>query len=234
MRPLACLLGMILFWTSPLAAQGGDDPAGMGPLADTLLRGREGDWRGALEQGSYRIENRGRETGLRYFFTDLDASAAGRRTVGVAVSVESQTPSSQAGLLYGYRAEPRRYFLYALTGDGAAVLLYRDGAKVQRLWTLRDAETAARKGELTLVERGQTVELMLGGRQVGQVQHPAMGAGGVGIFAAGRGVVRFSGFDLGLAEDASVLADDLPPVTPEAQPILPPGFGLGAFGTGAP
>ncbi|MCL6607191.1 MAG: hypothetical protein K6T74_03765, partial [Geminicoccaceae bacterium] len=171
---LAALL--LLLPLVPRAGWTAEDPARLGPLASAVLLGEDQVWRGSYVDGRYRLENRASPSDIRYYYTDLGGRERGRRRAEVAVEVEAEE-GGWAGLLYAFRPDPRFYYVYALTGDGKAVVMRRDEGGLGRLMTIDNEVTRGRRARLGIAERGGEIELLLDGQSVGGIGGRGMGEG---------------------------------------------------------
>ncbi len=212
---------------APAAGRAADDPAGLGPLAGAVLVGEDGVWSGRHEDGRYVLENRNRPNDIRYYYTDLEGRGRGARRAEVRVEVQAEDGAAWAGLLYAFKPDPRFYYVFALTGDGKAVVMRRDGSGLSRVMTIDNELTRRRSARLGIEERGGEIGLLLDGDSVGGLGGRGMGEGGVGIVAAGRGTFRFAGFalaaDAGAAPQPPVARPPAPePPVAQPQPPAPP------------
>jgi hypothetical protein len=241
-RRVAALLALavIAFTVPPARAQN----EALGPLAAFVLDGRDGDWQGLLDDDLYILRNDGsRDGAVRYFFIDPPAGSGGADgwTAVVEVQLRPQNERAFAGLLVAYADAPRRYVIFARTGDGRAVVWRRSPEGIA---VLAEGQKVRLGAELRVIVTGPRVIFLVDGALLAELDPATIGEGAVGIVAGGRGSFDFSGFAL---ETVTVQASpesappapvsETPPPLPSPapapdQPATAPS--LGALGGGGP
>lgn len=195
------------------------DDAALGPLSAFVLEGRDGDWLGGLDGDVYVLRNEGgRDGAVRYFFVDPPAASgsADGWTAVVEVELRPQNERAFAGMLVAYAADPRRYVIFARTGDGRAVVWRRDPEGISVLAEGRPARLGA---ELRVIVTRQRVIFLVDGALLAELDPAAVGEGAVGIVAGGRGSFGFRGFAL---DTVSVQASPGPAPDTSETPVPPP------------
>lgn len=182
------------------AAQSG---AGMGSL-DAFLPGGgdEGPWRYERDGPAFRMTNGSDPNALQYFYVNPAPGSEGSRRITVDVTLEPDGNGNPlAGLLYGFDADTRSYFLFVLEPGGMIGLYRRNSSGFNPV--MQSEVDAIRPGSnrLTLVERGNNVSLNVNGSRVGEIRMDDIGFGAAGIAAAGLGRFTFDGFMIDAAED---------------------------------
>lgn len=195
------------------------EDAVLGPLAAFVLQGRSGDWQGVLDEDAYVLRNDGNRDGaVRYFFIDPPAASGGADgwTAVVEVELRPQNARAFAGLLVAHAEAPRRYVIFARTGDGRAVVWRRSPEGID---VLAEGEKARLGAELRVIVTGPRVIFLVDGALLAELDQAAIGEGAVGIVAGGRGGFGFRGFAL---ETVTVQASPDPAPAPAPDPAVSP------------
>lgn len=237
---LGRLLGLALLALPGAALADLDDV--LGPLAGKVLIGRQGDWEGSedTEPDAYRLDYLGTRTNaVRYFMLDDAGVPEGRLAAGVQVALP-QEKSAFAGLLWGYQDDPRRYLIFAVTGDGRAVIWRRDAAGLTQLAEHPDAVHEGGSAVLAAFERDGVVLMLAGETLVAALDGDDAAGGATGIVAGGRGSFRFTDFGVMDAADIPMPEEEgsgdppaeapeppppdelTPPPLPQPEPVPPP------------
>lgn len=222
-RLLGRLLGLALL-VLPGAALAALDEV-LGVLADDVLLGRQGDWEGSedVESDAYRLDYLGsRANAVRYFHLDNTGMPEGRLAAGTEV-VPPTEPAAFAGLLWGYRDQPRRYLIFALTGDGRAVVWRRDD---RGLAVLAEISVVIESGDsvvLVAFERDGVTRMVLEDKVVATLKGEDAAGGAPGIVAGGPGSFRFFGFGVMDAAELNISKEILAEELPELDPVEGPG-----------
>ena len=182
------VLGMVFLVNSQIASAGT-----LGPLDGFLIQGESDGWRGANDRGAYWLENPSQEGAIRYFYTPYVEGSGGKRQLSIDVDVSNTTATARAGLLYGLKVNPQRYFML-LVGRGGEVELYRrDADGVNQLMS---SSTKMLRGfnRVEMRETGGSVELFVNGKSMGSIESTGIGEGSIGIAAMGVGRFGFANY----------------------------------------
>lgn len=167
--------------------------ATLGPLDNFLIQGESDGWQGSSDRGAYWLENPSQEGAIRYFYTPYVEGDGGKRHLSIDVDVSNTTTSARAGLLYGLKGNPLRYFML-LFGRGGEVELYRrdqDGVNL-----LMSATTKPLRGfnRVEMREKRGSFELYVNGKSMGSIESNGVGEGSIGIAAMGVGRFGFANY----------------------------------------
>lgn len=168
--------------------------ANLGPLESVVSLGRDGSWTGAKAGDTYWLENRDDPGAIRYYYGPLDAAIVGNRDVSVTIALDTEDPEARAGLLYGFDADSRSYFLVVIGNDGAVDLYRRDRSGFSRMMSSELPGSRGPARRLLVRERGTEITVFLDGERVGTVSSAGTGRGAVGIVAMGMGRFGFSAY----------------------------------------
>jgi hypothetical protein len=164
----------------------------MGVLAPFLLYGEDpqGPWIGQTDGNGYRLINPQDAGAVTYFYVNRPAEDDGPRSVSVQTVI--MQGDGAAGLLSGYRDDPRTYLLYTLDGQGRIEVRQRmpEGG----FQSLFNAQLEAPDGEaqgprlvtLRLTDEPDGVGVYFNDGKLHTLDDPSLLGGGVGVAAAGR------------------------------------------------
>ncbi len=168
--------------------------ADIGRLKQVVDIGDSDGWNGRLESGTYWLENAQEPGAIRYYHTSYTPAEGGQREISVNVRVQADDPQARAGLLYGYDAETRSYYLILLGPKGQFEVVRRDASGFQ----LRMSSTTGADGtsfnRITVRENGNEIALSVNDKDLGSLGNDTIGKGAVGIVAAGLGRFGFSNY----------------------------------------
>lgn len=168
--------------------------ADMGQLAEFLDTGFSDGWDARLESGSYWLDNRQEPGAIRYYYGSYDPSSDGKRTIQVDVKIDTDDPQSKAGLLYGFDAETRNYFMILLGSDGQLDLVRRDSSGFHTSMSSSTDAGPGRFNRITLRENGNEIAISVNDRELGAIGNSDIGKGAAGIVAIGLGQFGFRGY----------------------------------------
>lgn len=172
-------------------------------LHGILLQGQEGQYEGALENGTYVLRHQGDAGIVRYQFLTALPGQPDRslRDARLSVVVSGDFASAEnsvagAGLVYRLDPDTRTYFAFAVLGDGRYGVFKRDRTRLQRI--IHATSAAIRRGqpnELAMrPNQGNGVDLFINGTQVGSVASSDITGGAVGLIAIGNGRFVYDDF----------------------------------------
>lgn len=98
--------------------------------------------------------------------------------------------------MYGFKNEPKSYFLFTLAGDGSVNLHFFGNGKFEQRWETQIDGLDLKRTTLTIRERGDKISLLVNGEQASAFGNEAVGKGAVGIVAADVGTYRFANFSI--------------------------------------
>lgn len=167
--------------------------ATLGPLDSFLIQGESEGWRGSNERGAYWLENPSDAGAIRYFYTPYVEGSGGKRQLGVDVDVSNTKATARAGLLYGLKGNPLRYFMLLIGRSGEVELYRRDADGVQQLM---GSSTEVLKGfnRVEIRENGGNIGLFVNGKSMGSIESTGTGEGSIGIAAMGVGRFGFANY----------------------------------------
>lgn len=187
---ISFLGGVVLFAVS---CGGQSPPGGLGALSSFIKIGQQGAWTGSMDGDVYWLENPSEDAAIRYYFTPVDATAFGQRTVSVDVTADAGQ-NSRAGLLYGYNRNPTLYYMATVEPDGTGALYRRDedGLNVVMSGSTPPGENGFSRLEVR--ESGSQIEVLVNGKSIGSMGSRGTGEGAVGIIAVGPGRFGFTNY----------------------------------------
>jgi hypothetical protein len=162
------------------------------PLQEVLLFGVEDQHRGSVgSHGGYRLESQAEESSIKFFYADTPSELYGRRRITTELKIDG--PGS-AGFIYGHQSNPTRYFLFLLDANQTLRVLERgpDGFSEMINMTVEGSS----RQELTLMENGAEVSVILNGNNLISISNDRTGVGAVGIATLGAGVFEFQKFEV--------------------------------------
>lgn len=215
------------------AALAGPAVADMGPLQDLLTTGTEGAWTGRHDGRVYRLENRSQAGAIHYVYGPVSAASQGRRDIGVAVTLDGAEPAARAGLLYGYDAAQRSYWLLVAGPGGEVEWIRRDAQGFRTTLSRSSGRQAAGPVTLTLQEQGRMLALRANGETIATLESDGLGRGAAGIVAVGRGRFGFADYR-DAAGGGTHAASSTPGATPSVAPSVAPGAAPSAARAAAP
>jgi hypothetical protein len=167
----------------------------MGFLKEYLLYGADSSWQGMESKNAYKLNSEGDASGIKFFFLNTQPEHDGKRGVGVNVH---PVGDGSCGLIYGYRADPSRYFLVLVDARQNLRVLERSPEGFHEMLSITiDVQGPVR---LDLVEKGSEIEIHVNKVNMLSIGNDRIGTGGVGIAAVGNGNFVFSDFTLDVNE----------------------------------
>ncbi|MEM9173353.1 MAG: hypothetical protein AAGA84_11690 [Pseudomonadota bacterium] len=197
----------------------GQSTGGMGALEDIITAEQGQTWTVAPNNGGWNLTNEHANGAIRYYYVDEAPGTGGSREISVDVAVTGDA-YSMAGLLYGFRDQPRSYYLYTLAGDQSVHLYhYSNGEMSQKMQLGLDG--LGDQVTLGLVEHGQEIALLVNGEERSRIGNNSIGSGGVGVVAVNTGEYDLHNFTLNAQRTQTSTAERAP--TERAQrPSRPP------------
>ncbi|MBB6429468.1 hypothetical protein [Algisphaera agarilytica] len=204
------LMGPALVTAQPAGEEEApQEAASMGVLAPFLLYGEEpdGPWIGQTDGNGYRLINPDDPDAITYFFVGTKPEADGKRTFSAKVAVLQG--DGKIGLFYGYQENPKEYYLLVLDSSGLLQMYHRlpEGGIVEAFNVTLEGNTDENGNPaglmvvtLKIVEDGNSAKAYVDDVEVGTLQGPAIGTGGIGIAGFGRVDGLFLDFDLKIAD----------------------------------
>lgn len=185
---------LLALLTISLAGSANAQSTALGPLQPYVMNSDDGDWSGAEEGDVYWLENRATPGAIRYFYNKATRDGVNGLRLQVDVSIESSDPNARAGLLYGYRASPRFYYLAVVSAQGQFELYRRDDDGFQMVLGNSVQTPASGRTRIALKETGKELTIVVNGQNLGAFQSTGTGEGAVGIAAMGVGRYGFTGY----------------------------------------
>lgn len=181
-------------WIAGCSGEESIQKNGIGALEKYVALGESDGWSATLKDGIFWLNNAQAEGAIRYYFTPYTDGDGGARSIGVDVNVAELKPDARAGLLYGYQADPRLYYLMLLGPAGALDVYRRDGNGLQM--TMSQSITLSKSGynRIEVHEQGRSVEISVNGQSAGSFESQGTGRGSVGIAALGIGRSGFTNY----------------------------------------
>lgn len=212
---LGVMMAALLPWTATAQApnapaENAEQAKSLGSLAPYLLYGQEDNspWIGETDGSSYRLINSDDPDAITYFFVGTPPENDGRRTISIRTCVLQG--DGKVGLFYGYREQPKQYYLFVLDATGLLQMFHRppEGGLVEAFHAKLQGNTPE-DGKpagplvvtLKLVESGNTAAAFVDDVKVGEIQGPTVGKGDVGIAGVGRIDGLFVDFALQTADE---------------------------------
>lgn len=164
----------------------------MGELQEILAYGTDGPWTMSASKGCYIIESESNEGDIKYFWIDTDASAWGKRRCSVLCDVRG---NGYGGLIYGFNKETNEYYLFVVDAKKVLHVFQRsqDGFS-ETMSTTLDFEGS--NCVLALIEKGNSVQILVNGDSLMELESRGTGRGGLGIAVVNGGRYGFSEFEL--------------------------------------
>ncbi len=166
----------------------------MGLLNPYLSEGNQGAWNIKAEKDSVLLENKNTSGDISYYFVNSKPEEEGHREISVSVELLKSGSNSWAGLLYGYKEKPKRYYLFVLQGGDTVSLYHRTDAGIKLRSSMSFNGDPSKPIHLAIREKGNKISLLVNGRETSSFGNDSIGKGAVGIVAADIGLYRFSGF----------------------------------------
>lgn len=166
----------------------------MGSLSKVIEANAEGPWTVRDDSGAVLLENTNTPGSIEYYFAGIEKGTEGRRMITVDVSLVKADAESMAGLLYGFTATPKSYFLFTLAGDGSVSLHFFDNGNFEERWKTQIDGLDVTRTTLSIQEQGDQILLLVNGEQASGFGNDRVGKGAVGIVAANVGTYRFAKF----------------------------------------
>jgi len=176
----------------------------MGPLTKFLIEGTKEGWEGNLTPEAYRLENKGSAQAAQYFHVDPHADGTALWAMSVELKfdasagngVATQNPSL-AGVVFGFKANPRSYLALLMDGTGKLSVYKRTQNGLQHLVDFGGPPLDTKRyNELRIVETQDKFEAYANGKHLGGIGTKAGISGGMGIIAGGPGAFLFRKFQL--------------------------------------
>lgn len=182
----------------------------MGPLEPIIQPGADDYWSVEKDNGSVVMKNPRSVGDVIYYYVNETPGEAGRRTFSVDIEILESQSNSLAGLLYGFAADPRSYFLFTIGGDQSANLHYLGNGQFEQKMKTSLSDSGGKSVHLMIQEDGNTITLFVDGREIGSFGNDRIGYGALGIVAADVGAYRFSNFDIRLDGSSGSLEPENP------------------------
>lgn len=178
--------------------------ADMGRLEAFLDEGFSDGWLAEYASGDYWLENSDQQGAIRYYYSGLDGTEGGSRSISVDVIMTTEDPQARVGLIYGYDSQTGHYYLVLLGPEGQLEVVRRDASG----FNLRmSSSTRADMGvfnQLRIKETGKEISVSVNGTDLGSMGNDTIGRGAVGIAAVGLGRFGFSKYQEAAAASRSV------------------------------
>ena len=168
----------------------------MGPLTPFLSPGNYGAWTLSADGSAVLLENAAGRGDLTYYYAKPKPDEQGQRDISVDVNLVRAGAQSFAGLLYGYQESPKSYFIFAVQGGRSVGLFERTDAGFRQRFGTQIDRASGNPTRLTIRERGNSIALLVNGREISSFGNDSIGRGAVGIAAGDVGNYRFSGFSV--------------------------------------
>ena len=168
----------------------------MGALNPYLSTGSQGVWNIRAADDSVLLENTAGGGEITYFYVNPKPEEEGRREISVKVELQKFGSNSWAGLLYGFKENPKSYYIFALQGENTVSLFHRTDRGFKQRLSQQFSELSKGMTHLTIREQGNTISLIVNGREISSFGNDSIGKGAVGIAAADIGTYRFNGFQI--------------------------------------
>lgn len=174
----------------------------LGPLNQFVKPTDQGNWTVTDEGGSAVFENRATPGDITYIYAAPKPGEEGRREISLNVGVLGGDGYSKAGLLYGFQANPRSYYMFTVSANSTVRLEQRtpDGWQERMSSTIGGLDP--KNTTLTIRENGNEITLLVNGEERAGFGSDSMGRGGVGIVAAGIGKYAFGKFSISVGGTA--------------------------------
>ena len=176
---------------------------GLGPLQDAVSLGEADGWTGSMDAGVYQLENGSNPTAIRYYYTGFTEGEGGSRSARVDVALEGAHPDARAGLLYGFRENPRFYYLIVASPAGEVEIYRREGPDFGMTMASSFEPTDTGYARIAVEENGSELAVRVNGEEVSSFQSEGVGSGSIGIAALGVGRFEFTNYrqtpDMGIA-----------------------------------
>lgn len=204
------LTGSVVVSAQPAAEEPApQDAKALGVLAPFLLYGEQanGPWIGQTDGNGYRLINPDDPDAITYFFVETNPEIDGKRTISAQVAVLQG--DGKVGLFYGYQDDPKEYYLLVLDATGRLQAYHRppEGGLIEAFHVNLEGQVDENGNPagllvvtLKIVEDGKTAKAYVDDVEVGTLQGPTVGNGGIGIAGFGRVDGLFVNFDLATAD----------------------------------
>ena len=166
----------------------------MGGLTPYLQNGQYGAWSVQAEGDSVVLANQRTAGDITYYYQGSDPEDQGSRTIDVAVQLLNTTDYSWAGLLYGYQENPKSYYIFALQPNNQVSLVERTASGFEVRLSQSFRGKSRNINQLSIQENGNSIDLLVNGKSIGNYGNNSIGRGAVGIAAGDIGSYRFRGF----------------------------------------
>ncbi|MEO1035131.1 MAG: hypothetical protein AAFX44_06175 [Pseudomonadota bacterium] len=192
--PVALML--VNFLATPAVAD-----SSMGPLNGIIEERASDTWTiRSAPRGGWYFENPGSRWDITYYYVNSPPSDEGKREVTVDVAMLEAEPDSLAGILYGFRDQPRSYYLYTLGGDRSVNLFYFEEGNMERKMQFQLGDMRDGPVQLALREHGSEIALLVNGDEKSRIGNDRMGRGAVGVVTAHVGRFHLENFNVTLAK----------------------------------
>ena len=168
----------------------------LGPLSPVVAPETGDIWTIADDAGMAIFENKTDPGAIRYYYLFADPAKEGKRTVSLDVSLKDPDPSGLGGILYGFKEDPRSYYLFTVSAEGLVHLhFFSPNGFEERIASSVDGLDPSNV-TLSIVEDGDSISLMANGQEISGISNNRIGSGALGIVAVGRGTFGFRNFDI--------------------------------------
>ena len=167
---------------------------GLGPLKDAVSLGEADGWTGSMDAGVYQLENGSDPTAIRYYYTGYTEGEGGSRSAQVDVAFEGAHPDARAGLLYGFRKDPRFYYMIVASPAGEVEIYRRDGQDFGMTMASSFEPSDTGYARIAVDENGSELAVRVNGEEVASFQSDGVGSGSIGIVALGVGRFGFTNY----------------------------------------
>jgi len=181
---------VLLFLLGATSANASD----MGEIKSQLGFGDDGVWDQQNDGRFYVMKNDTKPNAIKYYLLPTMSTELGKRRIHVDVEIRKSGEATHGGLIFGFNAKTKAYYLFTLSQDGIITLMQRtpDGAKV--LFKGKGKNIKDGRNTLSYVERGKHVHLAVNGESGLGSDTFDLGDGGAGIVAWGAGEFAFTKF----------------------------------------
>lgn len=168
----------------------------LGPLSPVISAETGDIWSISDVDGAAVFQNKSDPGAIRYYYLFADPAKEGKRTVTLDVSLTDPDPSGLGGILYGFKEDPRSYFLFTVSAGGTAHLHYfSPNGFEERISSSIDGLDPSNV-TLSITEEGDYMSLKVNGREISGIGNERIGQGALGVVAVGKGTFGFKNFEI--------------------------------------
>lgn len=180
---------------------------GLGPLTDVVFAGKVDGWNGDTRDGVYWLQNEaGDPNDLRYFYTHSSGKDKGQRSARIDVFTSEMHPEGNAGILYGYREQPKFYYLITATKRGSVDVFKREGNNFDLIQS--NSINTAEVVRLEVREHANKLSVLANDQILTELENENVSKGLIGIAAFGPGKFGFSNYKESTATDNAALVQE--------------------------